>query len=389
LIPTTAQILAAMPWIVFAVLVPILLRRRANINCYAPPTDDVPLVSIIVPARNEAENITTCLQTILDTDYPRWEVIVVDDSSVDGTADIVRAIEAKSNGLVRLVECAPLPKDWMGKSWACWQGFHEARGDVLLFTDADTRHDPKLLGHAVGALQKEKADLLTVLPRQLMESFWERVILPHVFVAIMIRFHDVTRINQARSPRDAIANGQFMMFPRASYEAIGGHEAVKGNVVEDLRLAQHVVSAHKHVFAGHAEDLMQTRMYRSLAGIVEGWSKNLALGSRQAVAPWLRPYAPWLIGLSGLVFWVTPPAVLIASLFTPVQGFAMGWAATATVASLVFWMATNAGFRIPMLNAVLYPLGAMATAFMFFRSAVRGERVAWRGREYRAERPVS
>jgi chlorobactene glucosyltransferase len=270
----------------------------------------------------------------------------------------------------------------MGKSWACWQGYHAAKGDVLLFTDADTRHDPRLLGHAVGAMLQENADLLTVLPRQVMQGFWERVVLPQVFVAIQLRFHDVERIANARRPRDVIANGQFLLFPRASYEAIGGHEAVRRNVVEDLKLAQITVAEGRKVFAAHAEDLMQTRMYRSLRGIVEGWSKNLALGSRQAAPDWLRPVAPWLLGLLAFLFWVVPPVVMTVSLFIHRHGFIAGWSLTATVVSVAFWMAAHLRFRIPVLHALLFPLGAAITAFMFFRSATRGERVQWRGRHY-------
>ena len=389
MIPSTSQILAALPWIVFALLVPILLRRRVWINRFPAPLADVaPMVSVIVPARNEAENITTCISTLLNTTYPKWELIVVDDGSVDGTADIVEAIAARSNGMVRLIHGVDLPAGWLGKSWACWQGYREAKGDVILFTDADTRHHPQLLGHAVGALFQENADLCTVLPRQLMEGFWERVVLPHVFVAILLRFHDVTRISKAKTPRDAIANGQFMLFKRESYEYIGGHQAVRSNVVEDLRLAQLTVEARRKVFAGHAEDLMETRMYRSLAGIIEGWSKNLALGSKQAVAPWLAPIVPWVLGLLVLVFWVTPPAVLVARLFTGVSAFATGWAVTATAVSLLFWVATHFLFRIPLLHALLYPLGAVVTAIMFFRSAFRGEIVAWRGRRYRRDQAI-
>jgi chlorobactene glucosyltransferase len=383
LIPTTNEILAAMPWIVFAILVPILLRRRSNIDCYTPlDADASPMVSIIIPARNEAENITTCLRTILKTRYPHWEVIVVDDSSVDGTAEVVRAIDDASGGRVTLVEGAPLPDDWMGKSWACWQGYKVAKGDVLLFTDADTRHNSRLLGHAVAGMKKENADLLTVLPRQIMEGFWERIILPHVFVAIMLRFHDVTRIGKARRPRDVIANGQFLLFPRASYEAIGGHATVRRNVVEDLRLAQIMVEKKRHVFAAHAENLMQTRMYRSLRGIIEGWSKNLALGARQAAPKWLGTIAPWMLGIIEILFWVVPATVFTLSFFMTVSPFLKGWSLTATVVSLFFWMATHLRFRIPMLHATLYPLGALITGFMCFRSAMRGERVAWKGRNY-------
>lgn len=387
---TTPEILAAMPWIAFAFTVPILLRRRANINCYEPPAEaDAPLISMIVPARNEAENITTCMSTLLDTQYPNWELIVVDDASVDGTADIVRAIAARSKGCVQLIDGQALPPGWLGKSWACWQGYQAAQGSVLLFTDADTRHHQQLLGHAVSALRANNADLATVLPRQLMVGFWERIVLPHVFVAIMLRFHDVKRIADARSPRDVIANGQFMMFTREGYEKIGGHESVRGNVVEDLRLAQRVVEEGGKVYAGHAEDLMETRMYRSLRGIIEGWSKNLASGSRQSVPQWISPVVPWLIGLGALFFWVVPPTVLVCSFFTPLQGFWVGWSIAATFVSVAFWLAIHLLFRIPLLHALLYPIGAVVTAFMFFRSALRGETVAWRGREYRSDQAIS
>ena len=381
MIPTTPEILAALPWIVFALFVPIILRRRAGVERFPPPTAP-PLVSIIVPARNEAENITTCLQTLLATCYQNWEIIVVDDASVDGTADIVRAIAAQ-NDRVRLVEGDRLPEGWLGKSWACWQGYKAASGEILLFTDADTRHGDQLLGHAVGALDQRNADLVSVLPRQLMEGFWERVVLPHVFVTILLRFHDADKISRSINPRDAIANGQFMLFKRESYERIGGHESVRGTVVEDLRLAQRIKEEQLSLLLLHAEDHMATRMYRNLRGIVEGWSKNVAQGAQQTVVPWLAPLMPWLLATGILLFWFVPPAIFAYDLFRVLpRGFA-GWSFTATVASLLFWWMTHLRFRIPLLHALLYPVGALVTSLIFFRSAVRGRKVEWRGREYR------
>ncbi|HEX6693728.1 MAG TPA: glycosyltransferase family 2 protein [Longimicrobiales bacterium] len=387
MIPTTPEILAALPWIVFAVVVPILLRRQSPIDRYPPPTpEEAPMVSVIVPMRNEAENITTCMSTLLATKYPRWEIIIVDDDSVDGTADIARAIAEGSRGTVIFVAGKPLPPGWLGKSWACWQGYQMASGDVLLFTDADTRHNEALLGHAVGALMAEKADLATVLPRQLMESPWERIVLPHIFVTIMLRFHDVAKLSRTRNPRAVIANGQFMLFTREGYLAVGGHESVRDTVVEDLRLAQRVVEEDRRLLAAHAENLMETRMYRSLRGIIEGWSKNVALGSREAVPRWFAPYAAWILGILELCFWVVPPAVLLASLFGDVGEFLAGWSLTASVVSYIFWLAIALQFRIPTLTALFYPVGGLVTTGIFLRSAIRGERVQWRGREYRGDR---
>jgi len=305
-------ILAAAPWISAAVLIPLMLVRRARISSYPPPdATDAPLVSIIVPARNEADNISACVATLLNIEYPRFELVVVDDQSQDGTPEIVRLIAERSNGRLRLVEGTRPPAGWIGKSWACWQGYQAARGELLLFADADTRHDEELVGHAVGGLLAEAADLVSVLPRQRMLTFWERVVLPQIFTTITLRYHDVERISRTRNPREVIANGQFMMFRREAYERIGGHESVRNDVVEDMALAQQVVASGGRLLLRHADDLMDTRMYRSLAEISEGWTKNLARGAARAVPGWLAPFAPWLLALFVVLVWSVAPVVLV------------------------------------------------------------------------------
>ncbi|HET9986837.1 MAG TPA: glycosyltransferase family 2 protein [Longimicrobiales bacterium] len=377
--------IALIPWLLLALVAPLALRRRPRLADY-PRIEgaDAPLVSIVVPARNEEHNIGACLATLLASCYPRREIVVVDDASTDMTGEIARALAARSPVPVTVITGEPLPPGWFGKPWACAQGVRRARGELLLFTDADTRHDDDLLGHAVGALDAERADLVTALGRQELCTFWERLVMPHVLTMIFLRYGGLRRINRPRDPRDVIANGQFILVRRSVYDAVGGHEAVRGEVVEDLRLAQRVAMAGHRVFAAHAEELLETRMYRRLRDLVEGWSKNLAAGSRHTVSPWLRPFLPWLIAAWLLVMWVVPPAVLAAAALGPLGAAALRWALGATGASLFFWAIMNWRSGAPIRYCVLYPIGALACAGLFVRSALLGERVTWKGRAYGA-----
>jgi chlorobactene glucosyltransferase len=378
------ELLLALPWTLAAVLAPVLIRRRPRlIENRGPSLEDQPRISVIVPARNEAENISGIVATLLSSDYAKYEIIIVDDRSTDGTTEIARRLAANHPERIRLVEGADLPAGWMGKCWACWQGFQQATGDVLVFTDADTRHHPALLGHAVGAIHRHSADLVSAFPRQLMFTFWERIVQPHVFTAIMLRYRDGLRINRTRDEHHVIANGQFMAFPRSSYEAIGGHQSVRAEVVEDLCLAQRTIRHGGKLHIAWADDLIATRMYRSLRGLIEGWSKNLARASRHTVDPWLRPFLPWLVALFLVTFWAGPPLALLSALFLPVA-LPLGWSVTATLASLVFWLTMHRMLRISPTTAILYPLGAIVTAGLFVRSTLLGEKITWKGRKYGA-----
>jgi chlorobactene glucosyltransferase len=382
---SSTDLLFAMPWIAAALLSPILMRKRPRLRDQ-PTLDpaDAPLVSVIVPARNEARNLPGIVATLLTSRYPRYEIILVDDGSTDGTTEIADRLAANHSDRIRVVHGEPLPDGWIGKCWACWQGYLEAKGDVLAFSDADTRHHSHLLGHSVGALRANRAALVTTLPRQLMFTFWERIVQPHVFAAILWRYRDPAHVNRTKNPRDVIANGQYMMFDREAYEAIGGHKAVKGDVVEDLVLAQKTVASGRRLFLGHGQDLIATRMYRSLPGIIEGWSKNLANASRQTVDPWLRPMLPWLIAAFLIGFWVVPALALLITPFLPIASF--GWALAAVLASVVFWIWIHRRLRIPVLTALIYPLGAIMVAGLFIRSALLGDTVTWRGRRYGGQR---
>lgn len=388
--------LLLVPWLLAGLVLPFLPRRRPRLR--EQPTvggDDAPYVSVIVPARDEADNIAACMSTIIASSYPRLELIVVDDQSSDGTPEVARALARRSPIPVRVVQGQPLPEGWIGKPWACAQGARLAHGDLIAFTDADTRHDDDLLGHAVGALGAARTDLVSVAPRQLMVGFWEKLLQPHIFAMLWLRWRDPAAIQHTRKPRDILAGGQFMLLRRDAYEAVGGHAAVRTQIVEDVSLGQRLVSAGKRVQLALADDLIETRMYRSLREIVHGWSKNLASGARMTSPGWLAPVIPWLAAAVILALWVLPPALLAATLIVPGQtlggarGPAFLWSAGASAAGLFFWAALRIRYRAHPLYALLFPMGAAMVAGLFVRSALLGGRVAWKGRAYSRPQPAS
>ncbi len=374
---SVSELLPALPWLVPFASLFRLASNQPNLSD-VPPATGTP-VSVIVPARNEAAAIETVVRSVLASTYQPLELLVVDDRSTDETAAIVQRL-ATEDARLRLVRGEPLPEGWYGKPWACLQGYRAARGDLLLFTDADTRHAPELLGRAVGALQAERADLVTVAPRQRCETFWERLVMPQIWLLLALRYHP-SSVNRARHERDVIANGQFILLPRESYEAVGTHEVVRHEVAEDLALAQAFHRAGRRIHFAFAERLMETRMYQSLPHLIEGWSKNMYLGGRRSFPeePVLRALVPVML-LAAFLFWLVPPAILAMSGATAGLGPA---AAAATALSALFWALISYGMKVPPWYGLLYPAGAVVALYIGARSIWRGaRRVEWRGRVY-------
>ena len=375
-------LLLALPWVGVLVFILFVARLPRELPRPSRPGAPEPLVSVIVPARNEAANIETCVRSLTASSYPAFEVIVVDDRSEDGTAEIVRSLGAGNARRLCLVEGAELPQGWLGKPWACRQGAAVAEGGLLLFTDADTRHGPDLLARAVAGLREEEADLLTLVGKQLMESFWERLVQPQIFMLMLFRFPRFERTAKSRSWRDGIANGQYLLFQRVAYDAIGGHESVKDEVVEDLVLAQRVKRAGLRLRIRGAQDDLATRMYRSLGHLVEGWSKNIVLGGLRSLPPWLRPVMPPVSLAVGVGLWLVPPLTLVAALGGTGDASLLLWSAAVSALSVVLWAVFTRQMGAPAAYGLLYPLGAAVGAYIFMRSWARGRRVEWKGRRY-------
>ena len=343
------------------------------------------MVSIIVPARDEARNIGECLRSILTTTYPRAEVIVVDDHSTDGTGDIARTIAA-TDPRVRVLSPPPLPDGWFGKPWACASGAREAHGDILVFTDADTRHAPDLMTRSLNAMRSRQADLFSVLGKQDMHTFWEKLIQPQVFGILMSRYGGTEHIQDSHRPEDKIANGQFIMTTRTAYDSTGGHEPVRGHVAEDLMIAQHYFRSGRRVSVALGMSQLSTRMYASLGEARRGWGKNVYAGGRHSM-PGGRLgqfFVPGLM-LAPSMFMLVPPLAILLGAFGLVSPdiATAGWIATvlwAAIWAVVYWLADESPAY-----AVLFPLGSLVLLGVFGGAVMRGSKVEWKGRAYVSE----
>jgi chlorobactene glucosyltransferase len=389
----TLSLLLVLPWIAAMLYVVAWVRLPRPLDADGPEASGsagdgtggaLPFVSVVIPARDEAHNIERVVATVAASDYPDFEIVVVDDRSADGTAGLARAVPRGNARRILVVDGEPLPDGWLGKPWACRQGARWASGSVLLFTDADTVHGPDLLARAVSALRTSRADAVPVVGRQLMGSVWERLVQPQVFVNMVVRFRDQSRPLPPERWRDAIANGQYILLPREVYDAIGGHAAVKSEVVEDLRLAQILVRGGRTLEVRRAEESFATRMYRDLGELVRGWSKNIVLGGLQTLPPGLRPFTPPAMLLSAAALWLAPPLALVAALLGVGGSGLAVWAVGAVGVSLLFWCLVTRRFGAPWAYGLLYPLGSAVVWYIVLRSWTGMGRVEWKGRQYRA-----
>lgn len=343
----------------------------------------LPLVSVLVPARNEASRIGPCIGSLLRLDYPATEVIVVDDGSTDGTADVVREA-ATGDPRVRVVPAGALPAGWGGKNHALWRGQAEAKGDWLLFTDADTVHHPRSLRRAMGRMRAEGADLLSLTGRQRAVSLPERLVQPFVF-EFLARRYPLAAVNDPADHR-AAANGQYLLVSRPLYDAIGGHEAVRGEMLEDVALASRAKGQGARIRFLATPDLLEVRMYDGARALLEGWTKNLADlagGTAGAAAEGLRFLVRGLLPILAL----SAAAVAAA---TDRGGLAVGLFLLGGLGLAALLAAARSLARLGVGDARVVPgapLGAAATGLLFLRSAWRrsgGRQVVWRGRRYGA-----
>ncbi|HYA61632.1 MAG TPA: glycosyltransferase [Candidatus Sulfotelmatobacter sp.] len=275
-------------------------------------------VSAIVPARDEEESIAACIESLAGQ-REISEILIVNDQSTDQTAAIVSGLMQRYPQ-VQLLETKELPGGWVGKNNAAWQGAREARGEWLLFTDADAVHESESAGKALERAAQESAVMVSFSPEQVMERWYEKSLIPYVYCRLGSRF-SYAEVNDPQKSV-AAANGQFLMIRREVYEAVGGHNSVAGEVLEDVALAKRVKSAGFRIWFGSGKGIVRVRMYRSFGAMWEGWKKNLYPlmgGSEEGVGrEYARAVAPVLATLVVAITtwgvterWLTALALLV------------------------------------------------------------------------------
>lgn len=328
-------------------------------------------VSVLIPARDEAETIERCVRACTP---PPDEIIVYDDDSSDGTAGIVAHLAAE-DGRVRLVRGVPLPPGWVGKPHACHRLAEAASGDVLVFLDADTEASPECLARIGSIFADFRADAVTAATRQVTGTWAERWIIPLLHLTY-VAWLPLPLVWRSRDPRFLVANGQLLAIRRAALDAAGGWSSVRAEVVDDMALCRRVKETGGRVVFADGHLMARCRMYRGAGEVWRGFSKNLAEGVGGTGAGVLG-----VIALYGIVF-VAPYVGLAAALLGARALLAPSLAGVA--ANVLIRIALALRLRQPMEGIVLHPLallGAMGIAVNSFRWRRRGD-IRWRGRRY-------
>ena len=362
---------------------PLTLPTRAGTVFDQPEPEPLIELTVIVPARNEEQSLGDCLRSLVAQSESvfelgrDWELIVVDDHSTDRTAEIARSFPG-----VTVIEAAKLEKGWTGKNNAVWTAARRARGRWILFTDADTIHEPGDLHRAIHEATRHKLGMLSYSARQLVSGFWQRVLMPLVFSELALAYPPL-KVSDPNE-RVAAANGQFLLVEREAYRRIGGHASVKDRVLEDVELAFLAKRRRVGLRLRYAPDALSTRMYRTTGAMIEGWTKNLALlfNNALATAVWKLLDLALLVGLPVLAVW------LWNARFSP---HALEWLGAGWVL-LLLWLRTLFRFyarvaksNFPILDCAISPVGLPLFAALlyisWFRHRVVGQ-VSWKGRTY-------
>jgi len=339
----------------------------------APPA--WPRCSVLVPARNEEDNIGRCANSLLAQNYPDFQVIVLDDNSTDRTWQILQEYATKDPRLI-LIKGKPLPDDWLGKHWACHQLAEAADGELLVFVDADTYHEPGMLRGAAAAMIAENACLISALPRQIVTSWSELLSIPAFYLGMLCGVPlEFTRLQ--RNPLLFAILGQFLIFRRDAYDAAGGYAAVRHNVVDDIAIGRRVHAMGLKYKLLDGDGLASCRMYGNFDQVWKGLTKSTFATFN------FDPYFLILMYSLVLIFFVSPPVVLTIGLAQPEVPLEItAMAGIAVILNLILWTNSNIRFHFPLYVVFIYPFSAIFMTVVAFASMIltMQGKALWKGR---------
>jgi len=340
-----------------------------------------PKVSIILPARNEEEFIAKCLDSLVDQDYENYEIVAIDDRSEDMTGQIISSFAQKNSKIIH-VTAEPKPEKWMGKNWACFEGFNRSTGELLLFTDADTKHSKKMISLSVSHLLSENLDALTVIPKMLCLDFWTRITLPMLSTFLHTRF-SALRVNDP-SKKTGYFFGSFFIIKRKTYESVGTHEGVKGELVEDGALGKKVKESGFKMKMVRAEHLIEAVWARDLPTL---WH-----ALKRLVIPLYLQNKKIAVGIFFAVLFLLFMPFPILAYTIPFASSSMSFSLLCFVSAITIGLLYVAaileakkGLCLCLVHALLCPIGSFMIVVGFASGILQvksNKALMWKGRTY-------
>jgi chlorobactene glucosyltransferase len=337
-----------------------------------------PFVSVLIPARNEEINIENCITSIMEQDYFNYEVLVLNDNSVDRTNEILTSLAKRFKNL-KIVQGESLPEGWSGKCFACYQLSLNAKGDYLLFTDADTTHQSNSIRKAIEIALAKKSDLFTFLPKMEMKSFGEKLIMPllnfTIFVLLPFYFIDKKYFSKV-----SIGMGPFMLFRRGAYDIIGGHESVKDALVEDVWLGRKIKEHKLKLIIKDGTSVLKVRMYRNFKGVWKGFSKNIYAGFQ------FSTFSLFTLIIFYMILFVMPFAFFIAGYLYEINKFISQLLLVQVTVLYLIRTLLSLRFKLGFISTLLHPIGAFFVPLIAFNSWMWikfGNGAKWKGRIYK------
>ena len=354
--------------------------KTPHLDKFENKKNENPKVSIILPARNEEDYIENCLDSLIDQDYDNYEIVAIDDSSEDKTGEII-AKYAKENSKVIQVSAKPKPEGWMGKNWACMEGYSKATGELLLFTDSDTKHAQNVISLAVKHLLSFNLDALTVIPKMLCMEFWTKITLPMISTFLHTRF-SALRVND-HTKKTGYFFGSFFIIKKKVYDSVGTHEGVKQEIIEDGALGKKVKESGHKMKMVLGDHLIEAVWARDLSTL---WH-----ALKRLMIPLYLQSGNIAIGIFFAVLFLLfmPFALLVYSviLFDVSLSFQILFGASLAASSVIYIGAVieTKMLHLKLKYAILGPIGSLVVVLGFLSGLIHAKSnsaVNWRGRNY-------